>query len=105
MIPDRPLTLAERDELRVLSEVSLKGVLCSRLLACYLECVQRDTGVIPTTAAIDLANRIEQWDRKGLHMSPGVVAMILRELGGVARGHGKSGRSGLTLFVRVFSQG
>lgn len=79
MVPDCTLTLAERADLSALADVAVKGGLCGRLLIHFLQGIQEHTGFEPSGAARRIAQAISEWDRKTLHMSPGLVARVLRE--------------------------
>jgi hypothetical protein len=48
-------------------------------LAFFLDCVQQDACVESSAAARRIAAIIERWDSKGLHITAGLVAKILRE--------------------------
>jgi hypothetical protein len=79
MVPERLPTQSERADLSALSDSVLEGGLCSRLLAVFLQGIQEHMGFEPSGSARHLAQIIDEWDRNGLHMSPGLVARIVRE--------------------------
>jgi hypothetical protein len=78
MVSDKRLTEAEAADLRSLAETVSEGRLCSRLIGLFLAGLQEHTGFKPSVAARRVARQIGEWDDKGLHMSPGLVATILR---------------------------
>jgi hypothetical protein len=79
MVPDRILTQGERADLVGLAQLASEGGICSRVLAFFLDSVQKHAGVESSAAARRIAGIIEQWDSKGLHMTAGLVSKILLE--------------------------
>jgi hypothetical protein len=77
--PAVTLTETDRKELEQLANAACKGSLCSHLLPLYLRCFEQDTGQVPGEAVQEMVRRIEMIDGKGLHCSPSVVSMVLRE--------------------------
>lgn len=77
--PQAGLGPIEREELASLAELAVKGGMCSYVLPKFAEGMSQDAGIELTAAVRCLVDRIDQWDRKGLHMSPGVIALILRK--------------------------
>lgn len=77
--PDRtqPLKEEERRQFELLSETALDVGLCSRCMAGFLVFLEDTSSFLPCAPLLRLANRIEQTDNRGLHMSPGVVSHIL----------------------------
>lgn len=75
--PSIKLSLDDREELASLAETVRNGRLCSFLLEHFLECCQQETGFLPGSAVKEVARRVSQADRMGLHCSPAVVARLL----------------------------
>ena len=81
MTPDAELSEEERAELEGLAELVSKSDLCSTLFPFFVQSFQNDTGREPTGAVKRIASRIEKIDQIGLHLSPSIVAMVLRRYG------------------------
>ncbi len=73
------MTADERRELGVLADVVAASDLCSLLLGPFIVFFQQDTGKEPSGAVRYIAQRIDAFDRKGLHFRPAIVALVLRE--------------------------
>jgi hypothetical protein len=78
----KPLTEEETAELKLLVDlVERSGELCSLLFPFFIHSFQQDTGREVPGAVRRIAKQIENLHDKGLHMSPGVVAEVLRTYG------------------------
>jgi hypothetical protein len=73
------LSLEEKRELAGIAGLAETADLCSRIFPYFLRCSEEDTGARHTKATHAIASRIEQWDAKGMHFRPPLVAKILRE--------------------------
>jgi hypothetical protein len=75
---DPPLTDQEKWNLAALANAVVENGLCSRRFSSFVRhCGQHAETQIPVAARV-VAGRIEHWHSKGLHMSPGIVAFMLR---------------------------
>lgn len=77
---DRSLTTQERFELVELATlVGESGDLCSHFFPLFIHSVQLDTGITHSAAVRLITKRIDDWNNEGMHLSPGVVAKVLRD--------------------------
>jgi len=74
-----PLMPTERAELEELARFVGTSDLCSFFYPVFLKGYEEDTGRRHTPAVRRIARCIEAIDTKGLHFSPGVVSLVLRE--------------------------
>ena len=79
LIPEKKPTARDREEFQALSEVVLDGELCSVLLPAYLRGVEAHTGFVPAKPVKRIAEQIEAFQEKGLHMSPGAISTIFKQ--------------------------
>lgn len=84
MQPDAALSQEEKTELEGLAELVSNTDLCSNLFPFFIQ----STGNEPTGVVKRIASRIEQIDGMGMHLSPSVVAKVLRQhaQGGIGNG-------------------
>jgi|SRR5579884_180584 len=73
------LTPQERAELEELARFVATSDLCSTFYPLFLKGFEQHSGRRHTRAVHRIARRIEEIDGKGLHFSPGIVALVLRE--------------------------
>jgi hypothetical protein len=73
------LTVEEQRELGGLADFVASSDLCSLLFPAFIESYQQDTGKEPGGAVRYIAQRIDAFNRKGLHFRPAIVALVLRE--------------------------
>jgi hypothetical protein len=78
MVPGEKLTQEEKNELEELADMVSKSDLCSSEFPLFLKFLQAETGDEPTGAARRIASLIEKIDGMALHLSPSVVAKVLR---------------------------
>lgn len=76
--PQAGLGPIEREELASLAELAVKGGMCSFVLPKFAVGMLEDAGIELSSTVQGLVDRIDQWDQQGLHMSPGVIALVLR---------------------------
>lgn len=76
--PQAGLGPIEREELASLAEFAAEGGMCSFVLPKFAAGMLEDAGIELSSTVQGLVDRIDQWDQRGLHMSPGVIALILR---------------------------
>ncbi|MCE9606539.1 MAG: hypothetical protein K8U03_16735 [Planctomycetia bacterium] len=75
---DSPLTDQEKRDLDDLANVVVEGGLCSRWFSSFVRHCGQHAETQTSLAARVIAGRIEHWQSKGPHMSPGLVAFLLR---------------------------
>ena len=74
----------EQNDLLELAKAVDDSDLCSRLFPTFVRSYREHTGAEVTGAAVRVARLIEQIDAKGIHCTPFVVALVLREFAGPA---------------------
>ena len=86
MRPTAALTDEEVEELKSIANlVEGSNDLCSALFPLFVESFQQDSGHKVLGAVRRIAKKIDRFHEKGLHMSPGIVARVLRILGETER--------------------
>lgn len=78
LVPGEKLTQEEKNELEELADLVSKSDLCSSEFPFFLKSYQDATGYEPAGAARQIASLIETIDGMSLHLSPSVVAKVLR---------------------------
>src|SRR5947209_11816856 len=81
------LTPQERAELEEQARYVATSYLCRTFYPLFLKGFEQHSGRRYTRAVHRIARRIEEIDGKGLHFSPGVVALVLREYAQIGRAH------------------
>ena len=79
IVPETPLTLQERDELKVLEDVVIKAELDGGLFPLYIRHFENDTGAEPTGAVKRLAARIKELVGQRRKFTPAMMAIVIRE--------------------------
>ena len=82
MTPLDGLDVRARGELGQLAELVGRSDLCSLLFPHFIRGVEEHYGMRHSDAVNEVADRIEKIHTLGLHLSPGVVAKVLRDFAG-----------------------